>query len=123
MRLKCFTMNWVRNYRSSGGWGWYRVASYFDRFRSSYAVDADDQRFDLGVTGGRVKIERNESESHEGDQHQRDLQVGVHHQGGAIQLHELTLCILQRFRTQITNRGVHLADPFTRTCEVESDSK
>ena len=28
IRLKCFTTNWVRKYRSSGGCGWYREASY-----------------------------------------------------------------------------------------------
>ena len=68
-------------------------------------VDPDDQRLDLGVLRGGVEVERQQAEGDERDQDQGDLQVGVHHQRGAVQLDELALRVLQRLRIQVGDGG------------------
>ena len=70
-------------------------------------VDPDDQRLDLGVLRGRVDVQPDEPERDQRHQNQRDLQVGVQHQRGAVHLHELPLGVLERLGIEIANGCTH----------------
>ena len=106
-RLKCFTMNCVRKYRSSGACGWYAVASYC----TASARPTSSIRMTSGLTceyfAAVWKLSAEQPEGDERDEHQGDLQVRVHHQRGAVQLHELALGVLQRLGIQVGDRGAH----------------
>src|SRR6185369_14009155 len=71
-----------------------------NRFRASDIVDSDDQRLDLGVLRGRVEVEAEQSQRDQGDEDESELQVRVEDQGRAVELHELALRAVQRFRVQ-----------------------
>src|SRR5262245_29418016 len=78
-----------------------------DRFRAANVVDSDDEWLDLRVLRGRVEVEGQQAERDERDQNEGDLEVRVHHQGRAVQLHELALGAVQRLRIQVGNGGIH----------------
>ena len=76
-----------------------------DRLGAADIVDANDS----GLTLAYVAAVGSSGRQSEGDQrheNERDLEVGVHHQRGAVQLHELPFGVLQRLRVEVRNRGV-----------------
>ena len=80
---------------------------------ASDLVDPNNQRPDLGILRGRVEVERQQAERHERHQDQRDLQIGVHHQGRAVQLDELALRVLQGLGIQVGDGRIHIAPVFS----------
>ena len=72
-RLKCFTTNCVRKYRSSGGLRLVAGRVVLHRLGPADVVDPDDQRLDLGVLASRVEVEAEQAQGDEGDEDQRDL--------------------------------------------------
>src|SRR6478609_5320840 len=99
-----------------------------NRFRASDIVDSYDQRLDLGVLRGRVEVEAEQSQCDQGDEDKRDLEVRVHDQCGAVELHELALRAIQSLRVQVGNGGVHDASSTAESgaqqlpCDVQGAS-
>src|SRR5436309_730605 len=84
-----------------------------DGLGATNTVDANDEGLHLCRACGRSEVECDQTKRDEGNEDERDLQIGVHDERGAVQLDELTLRVLKGFRTQIGDRGGHAAYPLS----------
>ena len=64
-------------------------------------VDPNHQRLHVRVLGSRAEVQREQAESHQRDEDERDLQIRVHDERGAVQLDELALRVLQGLRVHV----------------------
>src|SRR5262245_43402170 len=74
----------------------------------SNVVNPYDKGSDVRVFHLRAEVQPQQTKREERNQKQRDLQVGVHHQRGAVQLHELLFRVLECLRVEVGNSRGHL---------------
>src|SRR4051812_10511767 len=70
-------------------------------------INAHDQRLHIRVGPHRPEVQSDQSECNQGEENDRDLEIGVHHKRGAVQLHELPLRTVQCLRVDVRNRWIH----------------
>src|SRR5262245_32016290 len=54
-----------------------------------------------------MEVEAEQAEGNQGDENERDFELGVHHQGRAVQLDELAPRTLERLRVDVTDDACH----------------